>query len=95
MNKILELSKKIYEAGFEPDMQMNTWCAEPGDYVIFPYENNWHISRKKYIKPYFTESRLWEMLPKNILSGKFYHLALLELVVWCIENGYIKSEVKE
>lgn len=101
MNRVLELSKKIYEAGFEPDSY-----EESPDHKIL------HESIA-----YFSVDWCWEMLPDSIdhlnslvvtknaivyeespdhISAYYceikdsLHEALLETICWCIDNGHIK-----
>lgn len=119
----LEKMKKIHAAGFEPDLWFYTDVAKTALYK--QYKENYGF------KPYFTESRLWELLPDEIFLSKkmpskatgYYdltlienvlgysskdhygdydyligfdidkntnlHTALIDMVLWCIENNYI------
>lgn len=127
MDKVLKLSKKIANAGFEPDMWTN---EDDGGNLILDFLN-WHEEQS----PIFSADWCWKMLPNEIkkmdnsiiwgidiertyslnafndsvgydeiLNGEFegdlitslindsLHEALLELVCWCIDNGYLKVQ---
>jgi hypothetical protein len=69
MNKeTLEKMRWLYDAGFEPDM----WIREAADdYSYFDLTSSKAYSEGRFVrpKPYFTESRLWSLLPKKITTN--------------------------
>lgn len=114
--------KWLHEHGFQPDM----W--EHDDVLYKEQEPEYQSS-----KPYFTESKLWSLLPDRVRAGEFsdaiviyelvaqkcyksplfslayeaidagclheiesddLHDALLDMVIWCCENEYLKAEGK-
>lgn len=116
MNKILELSKKIHAAGFEPDMWYNTGVISTTSIDFrglgLSEENDW---------AYFSADWCWKVLPRVINNEYSWfvidsdnrilltaraegglvscidikdslHEALLEMVCWCIDNGFLKGE---
>ena len=62
---------KLYEAGLEPDMWANSLNGE----TVLMKQPRWSDPQ-----PYFTESRLWELLPKTIIDKNrdTFHLHVRE-----------------
>lgn len=125
-NKILELSKKVYEAGFLCDGAWNTF----DEHLELDSPKNikgWFLNEypeHEYHVPYFSCDWCWKLLPGCCPKDEYYslniifenvgyyeichgeigraliefpikdslHEALLELVCWCIDNGYLKAE---
>jgi hypothetical protein len=129
----------LHEQGFEPDM------LDVGAGMLVSYDEELKFINKEDLEPpYFTESKLWSLLPATIrrreehetLTGEFstsnvfyelviekyrkktsiaysvpvdqresldcliefesddLHDALLDMVIWCCENKYLKAEEK-
>lgn len=106
MDKVLKLSNKIANAGFEPDM----WYGDldyfgGGKGLFLRYSDSFSSPL-----PYFSADWCWKILPEkikvnieliknsirypinNIEINDSLHEALLELVCWCIDNGYLKVQ---
>lgn len=89
MDKVLKLSNKIANAGFEPDMWTN---VDDGGNLILDFLK-WHEEQR----PYFSADWCWKMLPEEIklkinmsvMINCSLHESLLELVCWCIDNGHL------
>ena len=96
MIRALELSRKIYEAGFEPDGKILhksiayfsvDWCWE-----MLPDSID-HLNSLVVTK----NAIVYEESPDHIsayyceIKGSL-HEALLETVWWCINNGYLKTD---
>ncbi len=112
MEEKLNKMKWLHEQGFEPDMWRGT---VEGGYIMLCSDGFRHNQNA-----YFTESKLWSLLPKAIMYSPkedaysylristsmtlsygreptFYtipdlHTALLDCVIWCVENKYLKAE---
>lgn len=124
----LNKMKWLHEQGFVPNMFWNTG-------VISDTRMDFRglgLSVDNDI-PYFTESKLWSLLPDRVRAGEFsdaiviyelvaqkcyksplfslayeaifggclheiesddLHTALLDMVIWCVENKYLKAEEK-
>jgi len=67
MNRALELSKKIYEAGFEPDMTARSSKGSTNIYLtIGKPDMQEEIKCFFNIYPWFSADWCWEMLPDSI-----------------------------
>jgi hypothetical protein len=94
MNRRQELSRKIYEAGFEPDPSSD-FCWE-----ILPKKIKVNIEYEALTGEWYCKKELQEIfLANNCIGYPIYNVqikntlqeALLEVVCWCIDNGHIKA----
>lgn len=94
MDRILELHKKIYEAGFKIK-PTTEFCWQ-----ILPKKIKVNIEYEALTGEFYCKKELQEIfLANNCIGYPIYnvqiknslHEALLELVCWCIDNGHIKA----
>lgn len=105
MDKVLKLSNKIADAGFEPDLwtdgSLDLFCTDSGALEIggkYDTSNGGEYGNGTPLNwPLFSADWCWKMLPQEIklkinmsvMINVSLHEALLELVCWCIDNKYL------
>lgn len=73
MNRALELSRKIYESGFEPDMMARSSKGSTNIYLTIGKPDMQEDIKSFFnIYPWFSADWCWEMLPKKILYSEKY-----------------------
>ncbi len=73
MNRVLELSKKIYEAGFEPDMTARSSKGSTNIYLTIGKPDMQEDIKSFFnIYPWFSADWCWKIIPKKILYSEKY-----------------------